>query len=187
MKMTGEFRKHSNVFAAATLLLFGAALCVAAQNAPQNDETSSEACTKSAWELYNKKDYTGAAKKARSCIYFFQGKAWDLEKELEGKETLPPTGEVPDEKERQKIFKRGQLNDVATGYFIVGSSYEHLYLKKTEAGSKKDDEDKSAAIEAYKSACKYKYARTAETNLASFWSPAQESSYALQRLGSQCP
>lgn len=185
MHVADQIQRAVGIAVALGALLLVATGSLLSQTPQKDEETSSEACTASAWDLYNRKDYSGAAKKARSCVYFFQGKANAQEKEMDGK-TVPPIGEVS-ETEKQNIVKRGQLNDVATCYFIVGSSYERLYLRKVESGSKKNEEDKNAAVEAYKAACAYKYARTMETNKKSFWSPAEESSYALQRLGSQCP
>jgi hypothetical protein len=180
----GETRKIDQWVGTAALLFFLSVLNSTAQSQSKNDENSSQACTANAWEAYKGKDFVAAADRARDCIYFFQGKANSQEKEMEdAKQPDPPKGEVSDPKVRADIFKRGQLNDVATCYFIVGSSYERLYLKKMKAGAKKDDEDRNAAIEAFKSACKYKYARTAAKDLNSFWSPAEESTFGLQRLG----
>jgi hypothetical protein len=163
-----------------TVLLL-ATLGVTSSLNSDNDD-SSEACTKEAWAAYKKKNYAGAAEKAQGCIYFFQGKANAEEKLLEeSKQTPPPTGEVVDPNVKQTIFKRGQLNDVATCYVIKGRSYEHIFLSSKESKAKDD------AIAAYRAGCKYKFARAFDPDKQSFWSPAEESLYGLERLGSQCP
>jgi hypothetical protein len=182
-------RQEISLQSAITRVVLGAVVLVGAglSTLGQNGNTS-EDYVKQAWELYNKENYSGAIDKAQNCIYYFQGKANDEEKSLaDNHEAIPPTGDV-DATQKQKIVKRGQLNDVATCYWIVGSSHEHLYLGKNKKDSKeKDAKERDAAVEAYKAGCKYKYARTLNKDQQSVWSPAQESRYGAERLGSACP
>ena len=135
-----------------------------------------EECLKNAWRAFNRSDYKGAIKFADECIENF-GKAADRmqEKLRNDKEPPPPTGPVSDA-DKNKIFKRGSLNDVATAYFIKGRSAESLYRK----GGSKDHTYKEMAENAYKAACRYKHALTWDPN-GWFWSPCEA---ATDRLSS---
>lgn len=130
-----------------------------------------EQCLKDTWRAFNHKEYQNAIKFADQCIENF-GKAADREQEKldKDKEPLPPTGAVSDA-EKDKIFKRGVLNDVAAAYFIKGRSAEYLYLEKgAEASAYKEMAEK-----AYEAACRYKHARTWDPQ-GWFWSPCEAAS-----------
>ncbi len=87
-------------------------------------------CLKDAWKALSGEKYEEAIKYADKCIDEF-AKAAEREQEKlnKDKEPLPPTGAVSDA-EKDKIFKRGLLNDVAAAYFIRGRSAEYLYRKE---------------------------------------------------------
>jgi len=72
--------------------------------------------------------------------------------------SLPPKGRVSDA-EKNTIFSRGLLNDVATCFLIKGRSAENLRRK-------------DAAKHAYAAATKYKHARCWDLK-GWFWSPAE--------------
>lgn len=130
-----------------------------------------EQCVKDAWKAFGNEEYQNAIKFADKCIDDF-GKAADREQEKlnKEKEPLPPTGAVS-EAEKDKIFKRGILNDVATAYFIKARSSEYLYRK----GGSEASAYKEKAKEAYEATCRYKYARTWDPK-GWFWSPCEAAS-----------
>lgn len=130
-----------------------------------------EQCLKKGWDAYNKANYESAIKFADQCIDNF-GKEADREQEKLDKENepLPPTGTVT-AAEKNKILKRGLLNDVATAYFIKGRSAEYLY----RAGARTSAGYKDMAKAAYEATCRYKHARTWDTK-GWFWSPCEAAS-----------
>ena len=133
-------------------------------------------CLKQAWQDFKGNDYEAAIKSADACIDQF-GRQADRDEAKLAKDGVPrpPTGAVEDA-EKHRIFIQGVLNDVGTAYFIKGRSAEFLYAK-----GKKREQYKNTAVEAYKSACKYKYARTWDPQ-GWFWSPCEASSDRLQGL-----
>ena len=133
--------------------------------------TVDEQCLKKAWSAYNGAKYESAIKYAEQCIDSF-GKAADRAQEKldSEKEPLPPTGAV-DDSEKNAIFKRGLLNDVATAYFIKGRSAEYLW----QARGPRFEEYKDMAKEAYEATCRYKHARTWDPK-GWFWSPCEAAS-----------
>ena len=130
-----------------------------------------EQCLKDAWSAFNKKDYGKAISFSNDCIDNFGKAATRIQKELDSIEVpLPPTMVVSDA-EKDRIFKRGLLNDVATAYWIKGRSSEYLYRQ----GGAKKDEYKKMAEDAYKETCKYKHGRTWDPK-GWFWSPFEAAS-----------
>ena len=130
-----------------------------------------EQCLKNAWDAFNKKDYEKAISFADTCIDNFGKAAYRIQKELDSlKVPLPTTGAVSDA-EKDQIFKRGLLNDVATACWIKGRSAEYLFRK----GGPKKEEYRKMAEEAYKEACKYKHGRTWDPK-GWFWSPCEAAS-----------
>lgn len=127
-----------------------------------------EQCLKDSWDAFNNKDYEKAISSANECIDNFGKAAYRIQKELDSlKVALPPTGSVS-AAEKDRIFKRGLLNDVATACWIKGRSAEYLYGK----GGPKKEEYKKMAEEAYKETCKYKHGRTWDPK-GWFWSPCE--------------
>lgn len=123
-------------------------------------------CLKNAWDNFNKKDFEKAISFADDCIDNFAKAALRIQNELDStKVPLPPTGSVS-AAEKDKIFKRGLLNDVATAFWIKGRSAEYLYRK----GGLKNEEYKILADKAYQETCKYKHGRTWDLK-GWFWSP----------------
>ncbi|MCE7923640.1 MAG: hypothetical protein DYG98_11330 [Haliscomenobacteraceae bacterium CHB4] len=133
-----------------------------------------ETCLQNAWNAYNSSDYTNAIKYADQCIDDFGRKATEIQKECEQKGIpKPPTGATSDP-EKNKIFVRGLLNDVATACFVKGRSAESLY-KKNKA---KNKAYKATAEEAYNLTCKYSYGRYWDPK-GWFWSPCDEAKLRL--------
>jgi tetratricopeptide (TPR) repeat protein len=114
--------------------------------------------TNAVWKAFNAKDYHRAIKRADECIDEFEPAALREQRDLEEKNTPPfPEGKV-DENTKSALLKRGLLNDVATCWFIKGRSLEKV-------GKKQE------AINAFKHAERYSYARTWDPELQGFWSP----------------
>ena len=129
---------------------------------------SEEQCLKDAWVGFNSNDYQVAIEEADKCIDKFAKAAAREQAQLDQNGiACPPTGSVSDA-ERNKIFKRGLLNDVATSYFIKGRSAEYLY----EKGGPERASYKQIAERSYKDACQYKCGRSWDPR-GWFWSPCQ--------------
>jgi tetratricopeptide (TPR) repeat protein len=124
-----------------------------------NERSKNEELTTAAWKALDKGDFREAKAKAQACIREF-GPAADREQAERQRQGVPapPTGKVS-EAEANVIFAAGLLNDVATCYFILGKAAEGL-------GNKRE------AIEAYKRATTFTYARTWDPK-GWFWSPAE--------------
>ncbi len=119
-----------------------------------------EELTTDAWKHYNEGNYSLAIEKAKECIIEYQQTAKDEQQELLNNSIPePPVGKVV-EKEKQNIFKRGLLNDVATCWYIIGISDVKLHNKK--------------AIDAFKKVLDYPYARTYDPGWDGFWSPSEK-------------
>lgn len=165
IKKTPAPESTSNTTAASTSA--GTAAPVTASEPSVADEQ----CLKKAWEAFNGVKYESAIKFAEQCIDSFGKTADRAQEKLDNeKEPLPPTGKVSNA-DKDKIFKRGLLNDVATAYFIKGQSAEYLYKK----GGPKSAEYKDMANEAYEATCRYKHARTWDPR-GWFWSPCEAAS-----------
>jgi tetratricopeptide (TPR) repeat protein len=107
-----------------------------------------------------------AVQKAEKVLAEFAGNAAIEQEKLENAHApLPPTGKAP-ATQREEIYARGLLNDVAASYFITGRALEHL----GRIGEAK---------RAYEEAAKLSYGRTYDPKEDSFWSPAEA---ALGRL-----
>lgn len=160
MKLTNH---HSSLWISVSLLMF---MLLALPRA-----YAEEQCLKNAWKAFNGNSFAGAIKFADQCIDQF-GKAADREQDKLNKdnEPLPPKGKVNDV-EKNKIFRRGLLNDVATAYFIKGKSAESLYHK----GGPKASTYKGMAQASYEATCRYKHARTWDPK-DYFWSPCEAAS-----------
>jgi hypothetical protein len=143
-----------------------------AQTAPPQPSgmTQNTELTNKAWDAFNKGDYDSAIGLADKCINEFLGRAMREQEDLEAKKSpLPPTGPVPDQ-EKQAIFARGLLNDVATCMYIKGRSLE--------AKGRKEE-----AAKVYKATAKFTYARCWDPKGGAFWSPAEGALDRLRTLG----
>jgi hypothetical protein len=151
--------------------LWALMVLLTAMSLPTRSLRAEEQCLKSAWAAFNRSNYLGAIRSADQCINNF-GKAADRaqDKLNADNEPMPPTGAVSDA-EKNKIFKRGLLNDVATAYFIKGRSAEYLYQK----GGPRTSSYKEMAKAAYEATCRYKHARTWDPK-GWFWSPCEAAS-----------
>ena len=126
---------------------------------------SEEGCLKNAWSAFGKKDYRSAIGYCDTCIKKFGALARDQQAKLEKDNIpVPPAGKVEDEAQKNLIFSRGLLNDVATAYWIKGESAEHLY--ETSKAMKY----KTMSQEAFKGAAELKYGRCWDPK-GWFWSP----------------
>lgn len=114
--------------------------------------------TTAAWAYHNAGDFRKAIAKAKQCIDRFEGAAL-IEQELLREQRAPQPAEgLANEEQKKVVTSRGLLNDVATAYFIAGSSAEAL-------GRLED------ARQHYQRAAKFTYARTWDPK-GWFWSPA---------------
>ncbi len=127
-----------------------------------------EQCLQDAWDGFNRKGYESAIQAADQCIDDFGKAAARIQAKLEADSIPPPpTGAVSDA-EKNKIFKRGLLNDVATAYFVKGRSAEYLYRQ----GGSNSAAYKEKAEQAFVATCQYKYGRTWDPR-GWFWSPCE--------------
>lgn len=131
---------------------------------PDNDRTCS------AWKAYENGEFSTAIYEAnRKCIREFRREAdRDQKRLLDEKVAAPGKGRVSDQ-ERDAIFARGVLNDVATCYWIVGKSSEKLDKLKD-------------ARSAYEKCATYPYARTWDDKEELFWNPAENCADKLKDL-----
>jgi len=82
-----------------------------------------EQLTREAWRYLEAKDYNATIEKAEECVTLFHDEALVEQKSLrQNGGTPPPKGRVG-KVEKEKIFKRGILNDVATCWFILGKAH----------------------------------------------------------------
>ena len=129
------------------------------------EQPSNVQLTSKAWDNFNKDKYEKAITYAEKCINEFRSAADREQRELENAHApLPPKGKVSDQ-EKEKIWARGLLNDVATCFYIKGRSAENLGRIEE-------------AKQAYQVASRYTYARCWDPK-GWFWSPAEA---ALDRL-----
>jgi len=136
-----------------SLGLFAGRALSAGKNVLNNELVSA------AFDALNKDDFPRAIANADRCISEFGGAADQEQDKLEkAKIPIPGTGKVPDQ-EKQVIFSRGLLNDVATCFFIKGKAAESLGQQ-------------GIAISSYEEAARYTYARCWDPN-GWFWSPSE--------------
>lgn len=129
-----------------------------------------ERCLTDAWEAFNRQDYPSAIGLAERCVDDFGLAAGRIQSSLvqEGMPE-PPTGAVSDA-EKNTIFQRGLLNDVATAYFVQGRSAEYLFREGGDGAA----EHRAAAESAYRATCELSYGRTWDPQ-GWFWSPCEAS------------
>lgn len=130
--------------------------------------STSEQLTVAAWKALADKNYYEAYQKAQVCVIKFESEAIRIQEGYSNSgKPLPPVGAV-DETTKKAIFAQGVLNDVGASYFIMGQASESLG-------------DKTKAIEAYKGAQKFPYARVWDTQ-GWFWSPSQAATERLSKI-----
>lgn len=137
---------------------------VFAQGIPLNQEY-----TVAAWEYYNKNEFGNAILKATECTDMFSGQAELEQEELTSNNVPIPNTNPRSEEEKNAIFARGLLNDVATCYFIIGQSYEkqgHI----------------SEAINAYNKAIEFTHAMVYDPNGPWFWSVSKAANGRVRQL-----
>lgn len=153
------------------LTIVSLAVAVAASLFLPFSSPAQEQCITDAWDAFNGNDYLRAIRYADRCIDDFGRAATRLQASLLADQIPePPTGAVSDA-ERNRIFQRGLLNDVATAYFIKGRSAEYLL----QAGSPDATERRAEAELAYRQACTLSYGRTWDPR-GWFWSPCEAAS-----------
>jgi hypothetical protein len=119
-----------------------------------------------AYDAYDKENYRSAIVATNECIRRFGHEADRLEASLAATPE-PPVGKVSSAQE-EAIFSNGVLNDVATCYWIQGSSALPLY-------------DNATAKAAFADGCRLVHARSFDTK-GFFWSPARDACDRLQDL-----
>ena len=136
-----------------------------------------EQCLSDAWAALNSSNYRTAIQAADKCIADFHLKAERDQATLaQRREPEPPTGAVSDQ-DKQKIFSRGVLNDVAAAYFVKGKSAEALDAKPHP----KNVDYRVMARTAYGEAKKLTYARVWDPK-GWFWSPAEAAADRLAEM-----
>ncbi len=138
---------------------------------PAVSAVAQEQCVTDAWEAFNRRDYPVAIREADKCIDDFGRAATRQQDAMDsGQVPCPPTGTVSDV-EKNRIFGRGLLNDVATAYFIKGRSAEYVFRESgPESASYR-----AKAENAYRTACEYRCGRTWDPR-GWFWSPCEAAS-----------
>lgn len=146
-------------------------LCALPLFAQTTDSPSdNERLTTAAFDALKAGDFEAAIKKAGECIKDFRREAADVEKMLkDSKSTAPRVGPPKNDEEKQEVFSRGTLNDVAACYFIQGEAHRKLADRAT--GKEKMDRLQNAKL-AYETAAKFTYARVWDTR-GYFWDPAK--------------
>lgn len=140
------------------------------------NSSAEEPCLKNAWSFFGKKDYKAAIGYSDTCIKKFGALAREQEAKLEKDNVpVPPAGKVDNETDKNQIFSRGLLNDVATAYWIKGESAEHLYE------TSKVIKYKTMSQESFRGAAELKYGRCWDPK-GWFWSPGDA---AKKRLTAQ--
>jgi hypothetical protein len=130
-----------------------------------------EQCLSDAWAALNRSDNQAAIRAADTCITQFHLKAEREQAVLTQRhEPEPPAGAVSDP-DKQKIFSRGVLNDVAAAYIVKARAGEALAAKPSAKNVKKVDY-RALARTAYSEAKKLTYARVWDVK-GYFWSPAE--------------
>ncbi|MFL6450924.1 MAG: hypothetical protein ACJ746_25080 [Bryobacteraceae bacterium] len=161
--------KYLLVIIAAVVLDTAVPFTVCAQQKeelPRNAQLSSEA-----FKHLEHKQYDEAIEVANECIVEFGKQAERDEKELEDAHAELPGKDVT-VNERAKILKRGVLNDAASCYFIKGEANRFRHKRKE-------------ALDAYRQAARFTYARTLDPKTNSLWSPAQAASDRIEVVESK--
>jgi tetratricopeptide (TPR) repeat protein len=128
-----------------------------------------EQLTREAWILLEAKNFDAAIKKAEECVTLFHEEALKEQKSLEIKgDAAPPKGRVG-RNEKETIFRRGLLNDVATCWFILGKAH-------TEKG------EREKAIKSFSKVLLLPYARCYDPSNDSFWAPSDGARVELKKL-----
>jgi hypothetical protein len=159
-QLKGEKSGRTPVWAIIGIALFVFASAVIVARLVEEKKPLNVELATAAWNAFNRGDYSGAIAAADDCISHFRTTADKEEAALEnGGVPVPPTGQTgTDEKER--ILKRGVLNDAAACFFVRGESASRL--------GRKDD-----AIEAYRQVVRYRYARVFDPSGNFFWAPSE--------------
>ncbi len=123
-----------------------------------------------AWVAYNNANWVEAIMHARECIDEFEPQALYMQKQLaKEKVKVPAIGIVRDEETKMEIFNRGPLNDVASCWFLIGRSLEKQQRERD-------------AIDAYKNAIEFSYARVWDPFQGLFWPPAEAAQQRIDYL-----
>lgn len=139
----------------------------AAQSDAVTPCSSSECIAGEAWKAFNTQKWALAISKADECIKAYQDYADEQQAELE-KANAPQPADNATGEEKERIFKRGLLNDVATCFWIKARALE-------------ESKQNTQAREAYQAATKYTYARAWDVK-GWFWRPAKDASFRLKHL-----
>ena len=124
--------------------------------------------TSKAWQHYNARDYEQAIDAAMECVEEFDQEAARIQVRLEKDQVEIPLVGPASASQKAEVFKNGVLNDVATCYYIIGRSNEHL--------GRADQ-----ALSTYAKGRKLAYARCWDPK-GWFWDPAQSAADRARRL-----
>jgi tetratricopeptide (TPR) repeat protein len=164
--------KHSNRRLAYSVILFLAAfVSVSTLLYAAGEHTKNEQLTHDAWRFLGAKDYDSTIRTAEECVILFQDQAVSQQNELAQQKMAVPLGKVTRE-EKESIFQRGLLNDVATCWFILGKA-------QAAVG------DKEKAEKAFTKAKKLTYARCWDPKKDEFWAPSDGAKLELKKLGGE--
>jgi len=162
-------RRSPRLIVGVALLVLAAGL-VSAYLSVHAARSVNEQLRDDSWAALNTKDWPTAIARASKCVDQFGAQAEREQQKLTADHIpLPPTGKVSPE-ERDGIWARGVLNDVAACYFIKGQAAQELY----RCGEAKA---------AYQAAAGLPHARVWDP-AGFFWSPAEAAEARLTRL--QC-
>ncbi len=98
---------------------------VYAEGAPKHQEL-----TAAAWQHLDAKEYENAISKAGECVALFWKEAEIAQEDLVANKVSLPKEQPATEAEKQIIFDRDLVNDVAASYFILGKAYAALGKKE---------------------------------------------------------
>ncbi|MCP4987489.1 MAG: tetratricopeptide repeat protein [Colwellia sp.] len=132
------------------------------------DTFKNEQLTRESWRSLEANNYEDTIVKAEECVTLFHDEALLEQQLLEKEGATVPKGRVVKE-EKEKIFKKGLLNDVATCWFILGKAH-------AAKGNKE------LAEKAFKKALLFSYARCYDPSDDSFWAPSDVAKVELKKL-----
>lgn len=163
----GKQKKMKTVITTIAILATLAAIFAIAY--ATGDSFKNEQLTREAWRALDAKKIEITIEKAEGCVTLFHDEALEEQKVLENNGAqVPPKGKVS-KKEKEEIFSRGLLNDVATCWFILGKAH-------SEKG------DKEKAEKAFNKVLLFPYARCYDPSNDSFWAPSDGATVELKKL-----
>lgn len=125
----------------------------------------------SAWGMLNEKRYEDAIEAADLCVITFEEEANRIQDDLTEKAVPEPTpSQIRLESERDEVFSRGLLNDVAACYYVKLAAATAL------------EESSDYLCEVYRSLSRYSHALVWDPR-GWFWSPVTAAPNELRKAG----